>query len=104
MKREAAPCQSIQRATLAPVERQKTARLAGCRAADLVALDDDRPCAAQAYEVGDRGADCATTADHYALARAHIVLCQARFPNSSSQEDKTDVKISGRHASCNHWR
>jgi hypothetical protein len=45
MKREAAPCQSSQWATLAPVERQKSARLAGCRAADLVTLDDDRSCA-----------------------------------------------------------
>jgi hypothetical protein len=46
VKRETTPRQLIQRATLAPVERQKTARLAGCSAADLVALDDDRPCAA----------------------------------------------------------
>ena len=71
MELEATPRQLIQRAALAPVERQKPARLAGCRAGDLVTLDDDRPCAASAHEVGDRGADRATTADHHALVRAH---------------------------------
>jgi len=44
MKREATPCQSIQRATLAPVERQEAARFAGCRAGDLVPLEDDWLC------------------------------------------------------------
>jgi hypothetical protein len=67
----ATPRQSIERAAAAPVERQGAARLAGCRAGDLVTLDDDRPGAASAHEVGDRGADRTTTADHHALARAH---------------------------------
>ena len=71
MELEATPRQSIERAAAAPVERQEAARFAGCRAGDLVTLDDDRPCAASAHEVGDRGADRATTADHRALARAH---------------------------------
>ena len=71
MELEATPRQSIERAAAAPVERQEAARFAGCRAGDLVTLDDDRPRAASAYEVGDRGADRATTADHHALARAH---------------------------------
>jgi hypothetical protein len=35
------PRQSIERAAAAPVERQKAARLAGGRAGDFVALDDD---------------------------------------------------------------
>jgi len=56
---------------VAPVKRQKAARLAGCRAGDLVTLDYDRLCAASAYEVGDRGTDCATAADHHALGRTH---------------------------------
>jgi hypothetical protein len=71
MELEATPRQSIERAALAPVERQEAARLAGCRAGDLVTLDDNRQCAASAYEVGDRGTDRASAADHYALARAH---------------------------------
>ena len=71
MELEAPPRQSIERAAAAPVERQKAARLAGGRAGDLVTLYDGRPRAASACEVGDRGADRATTADHDALARAH---------------------------------
>jgi hypothetical protein len=46
-------------------------RLARCSAGDLVTLDDDRLCAASAYEVGDRGTDRPTAADHHALARTH---------------------------------
>jgi hypothetical protein len=42
MELEATPRQSIERAAAAPVERQKAARLAGCRAGDLVTLDDNR--------------------------------------------------------------
>jgi hypothetical protein len=73
MEFEATARQSIERAATAPVERQKAARLARCSAGDLVTLDDDWLCAASAYEVGDRGADRASAADHYALARAHTV-------------------------------
>ena len=75
MELEAPPRQWIERAAAAPVERQKAARLAGGRAGDLVTLDDDRPRATSACEVGDRGADRATTADHDALARAHTSYC-----------------------------
>ena len=71
MELEATPRQSIERAAAAPVERQEAALFAGCRAGDLMTLDDDRQCAASACEVGDRGADRTTTADHDALARAH---------------------------------
>jgi hypothetical protein len=53
MELEATPRQSIERAAAAPVERQKAARLAGCRVGDLVTLDDDRPSAASAHEVGE---------------------------------------------------
>ena len=41
------------------------------RSGDLVSLDDDRPRAAPAGEIGDRGADRAAAADHDALSRAH---------------------------------
>src|SRR5262249_37963790 len=68
---EAPPRQSIERATAAPVERQKAARFAGGRTADLVTLDDGRARAASACEVSDRSADRATTADHDARARTH---------------------------------
>src|SRR2546425_7793907 len=71
MELEAAPRQSIERAAAAPVERQKAARLAGGCTGDGVTLYDSRPAAASACEVGDRGADCATTADHAARTRAH---------------------------------
>jgi hypothetical protein len=42
METKATPRQSIERTTVAPVERQKAARLAGCRAGDPVTLDDDQ--------------------------------------------------------------
>src|SRR6516225_2647629 len=71
MELEAAPRQPIEQAAAAPVERQEAARLTGGRAGDLVTLDDDRPCATPACEIGNRGTDRATTADHDALARAH---------------------------------
>ena len=71
MELEASPRQSIERAAAAPVQRQKAARLAGGRTGDGVTLDDGRLRAAAACEVGDRGADRATTADHDARAGAH---------------------------------
>src|SRR5262249_57107374 len=71
MEREAPPCQSIKWAAAAPVEGQEAARLAGGRTGDSVTLDDGRPRAASAGEVGDRSADRATAADHDAPAQAH---------------------------------
>jgi len=71
MELEAPPRQWIERAAAAPVQRQKAARLAGGRTGDGVTLYDGRPRAAAACEVGDRGADRATTADHDARTRAH---------------------------------
>jgi len=41
---EATPRQSIERAAATPVERQEAARFAGCRAGDLVPLEDDWLC------------------------------------------------------------
>src|SRR5262245_65930224 len=75
MELEAPPRQWIERAAAAPVERQKAARLAGRRAGDGVTLDDGRPRAASACEVGNRGADRAATADHDARGRDHGSYC-----------------------------
>src|SRR5262245_51821093 len=81
MELEAAPRQSIERAAAAPVERQKATRLARGRTGDGVTLYDGRPRAASACEVGDRGANRATAADHDARARAHSSYCVRRsFP------------------------
>src|SRR5262245_62326086 len=83
MELEAPPGQSIKRAAAAPVEGQEAAGLAGGRTGDGVTLYDGRPRAGSAGEVGDRGSDCTTTADHDARARAHSsYLCQAWLPSS----------------------
>jgi hypothetical protein len=71
MQGEAAPCQPIERAAAAPVERQKAARLAGRRTGDLVTLDHDRLGAALTEEIGDGGADGAAAADDDASGSAH---------------------------------
>src|SRR5260221_7381345 len=81
MELEAPPCQSIERTAAAPVEGQEAARLAGGRTGDGVTLYDGRPRASSACEVGDRGADRATTTDHDAPARAHSATVSG-FPRS----------------------
>src|SRR5436853_6992823 len=75
MEFEAPPCQSIKRAATAPVEGQEATRLAGGRTGDGMTFYDGRPRAASACEVGDRGADRATTANHDARARANSSYC-----------------------------
>jgi hypothetical protein len=75
MQRKTPPRQFIERRAAAPVQRQKAARLAGGRAGDGVTLDDGRPRAAAACEVGDRGADRAAAADHDARGHAHDSYC-----------------------------
>src|SRR5262249_40586832 len=88
MQREASPRQSIERRAAAPVQRQKAARLAGGRAADGVTLDDGRPRAAAAREVGDRGADRAAAADHDARARERVgVRVNQKMTPLSGTED-----------------
>jgi hypothetical protein len=77
MELEAPPRQTIERAAAAPVERQEAARFAGGCAGDLVTLDDDRPRAASACKIGDRGADRAAAADHMRLRELIPRLCQA---------------------------
>ena len=64
MQREAAAGQRAERRAVAPVERQKAARLARRRACDRDALDDGRMNPAAAQEIGDRGADHAAAANH----------------------------------------
>jgi hypothetical protein len=78
MQIEAAPRQWIERGAATPVERQEAAGLAGGRACDLVTLDDDRPRATPACEIGDRSADRAAAADHDALARSHSAYRHCR--------------------------
>src|SRR5262249_33091154 len=81
MELEASPRQLVEGTAATPVERQEAARFAGCCASDLVAFDDDRPRAATACEVGNRGANCTTTADHDAPARVSYRKCvRADFP------------------------
>ena len=74
MDLEASPRQLIDRGAAAPVERQEASRFAGGRASDLVTFYEDRQRAPSACEIGDRGADRATAADHDALARGHTVV------------------------------
>src|SRR5262249_35768990 len=71
MELEASPRQFVERAAATPVERRDAARFAGWCAGDLATFDGDRLRAASTCEVGDRGADRATTADHDALAGTH---------------------------------
>ncbi len=75
MQREAAPRQRLQRRTIAPVEGQKSPRLARCRTGDAGAFDDGRVDAAATQEIGDRGTDHASATDknaHWpAPARSH---------------------------------
>ena len=79
MDLEASPRQLIDRGAAAPVERQEASRFAGGRASDLVTFYEDWPRAPSACEVGDRGADRATAADHDALVRAHTVVPTANL-------------------------
>jgi len=72
MERVAPARQPIERAAAAPVERQEAAGFTGGCAGNRVTLYDDRPGAASACEISDCGADRAATADHDALARAHV--------------------------------
>src|SRR5262245_65958061 len=78
MELKTPPRQGVERAAAAPVERKEAARFAGSRTGDGVSLDDGRPRAASAREIGDRGADCATATDHDARGRTYApLLCQA---------------------------
>jgi len=54
---EAASGEVLQRAPIAPVERQEAARLAGCRAGDVTALNDGDVHASDGEAVGDGCAD-----------------------------------------------
>ena len=63
MQREAAAGQGVERTAGAPVERQEAARLAGGRAGDPRALDDDDLDAAPGQEIGGAGSDHAAAAN-----------------------------------------
>jgi hypothetical protein len=65
VQREAAARQRLERRAVAPVERQKAAGLAGCRAGDRSALDHHNIDAAARQEIGDRRADDAAATDQY---------------------------------------
>ena len=61
---KAAPCERLQRCAVAPVEREKAARLAGRPAREARPLDDCRLDPAAAEEIRGRGADHPAAADH----------------------------------------
>ena len=91
MDLEASPRQLIDRGAATPVERQEASRFAGGRASDLVTFYEDRPRAPSACEVGDRGADRATAADHNALA--HTVVPTANFIQLGCEREPVDAAV-----------
>ena len=91
MDLEASPRQLIDRGAAAPVERQEASRFAGGRASDLVTFYEDRPRAPSACEVGDRGADRTTAADHNALA--HTVVPTANFIQLGCEREPVDAAV-----------
>jgi hypothetical protein len=98
MELETPPRQSIERAAAAPVERQKAARLAGGRTGDGVTLYNGRLRAASTCEVGDRGADRATTANHDARARAHSSYCVRLDSPAPGQRSSSGTALSDKLA------
>jgi len=66
------------------------ARLAGCRAGDGVTLDNDRPCAASAYEVSDRGADRARRRHLAGALGRPVWIALNRTPEWRWQRDRED--------------
>ena len=64
VKLETSARQRIERGAGAPVERQKSASLAGCRRGHLGPLDDDDVDPAASEEVRDAGSDHAAPANH----------------------------------------
>jgi hypothetical protein len=66
---EASPYQRIERSTSAPVERQKSACLAGCGSGHLRPFDDDDLNPAATEEIGGACADYAAAANH----NAHVL-------------------------------